>query len=104
MRSLLLFSLPFLLFFTLSSPREASPETAPQVGKPAPLFELPDITGKKIALADFSGKVVLINFWASWCVPCRAGMPSLNKLYETYIERRISNAAVKAKKKADLTA
>ena len=48
---------------------------------PAPDFTLTDIAGKKTSLAEFRGKVVLLNFWATWCGPCRAEMPSLNKLY-----------------------
>lgn len=44
-------------------------------------FSFTDATGKPRATADLKGKVVFINFWASWCPPCRAEMPSLNELY-----------------------
>ncbi len=54
----------------------------PRLGKgvPAPDFTLPDINGKMVSLTDYRGKVVLINIWATWCPPCVAEMPSMEKL------------------------
>lgn len=46
----------------------------------APQFELKDINGRLVRLSDYKGKVVLINFWATWCPPCRAEMPDLVRL------------------------
>ncbi len=48
----------------------------------APTFFFTDVHGKTAATADLKGKVVFINFWASWCPPCRAEMPSLENLYQ----------------------
>jgi peroxiredoxin len=50
----------------------------------APDFSLPDASGKPVALTDFKGQVVLINFWASWCGPCREEMPLLDELSTRY--------------------
>ncbi|WP_312398641.1 TlpA disulfide reductase family protein [Chryseobacterium sp.] len=47
-------------------------------------FNMKDIDGKSISTQDFRGKVVFINFWASWCPPCRAEFPSIQKMYEKY--------------------
>ena len=53
---------------------------------PAPAFELSLFDGDDIALADYRGDVVLLNFWASWCPPCRAEAVDLQALYEDYHE------------------
>jgi len=55
----------------------------------APDFELNDIQGVKHSLSDYHGKVVLINFWASWCKECIAEIPSLNTLYERYRDKSV---------------
>jgi DsbE subfamily thiol:disulfide oxidoreductase len=54
---------------------------------PAPDFTLPNLEGKKVALRDFRGKLLLVNFWASWCVPCREEMPAMERLYQRYKDR-----------------
>ncbi len=54
------------------------------VGAPAPDFTLRDLDGRNVTLSDRLGKdVILLNFWATWCVPCGAEMPHLEKLYQT---------------------
>jgi peroxiredoxin len=52
-----------------------------KVGRPAPNFEFPGLDGKIVSLADYRGKVVLVNIWATWCPPCIDEMPSMEKLY-----------------------
>ena len=61
------------------------PEDAEAAGKPAPLdFTLKDMNGVDVKLESFKGKVILLNFWATWCGPCRAEIPSLVELQEQY--------------------
>ncbi|MFQ6083532.1 MAG: peroxiredoxin family protein [Candidatus Aminicenantia bacterium] len=51
---------------------------------PAPDFTLPDITGKKISLSDYQGKIIILDFWATWCPPCRIEIPAFIELYNKY--------------------
>ena len=58
----------------------AAGELKPWTGGPTPPLVLKDVSGKEHRLDDYRGKVVVINFWATWCEPCREEMPSLNRL------------------------
>jgi thiol-disulfide isomerase/thioredoxin len=64
------------------------------IGTVAPNFTAPDVTGKQISLADLKGKYVLLDFWATWCSPCRAGNPHLIELYKKYKEKGIEFVGV----------
>ncbi|MFQ5483229.1 MAG: redoxin domain-containing protein, partial [Nitrospinaceae bacterium] len=50
----------------------------------SPHFELPSLHGSKVQLSDYRGKVVFINFWATWCATCEVEMPSMQKLYDRF--------------------
>lgn len=56
----------------------------PPVGKPAPDFAAKSDSGRNVRLSELRGQVVLINFWASWCSPCRQELPLLSKIYSQY--------------------
>jgi peroxiredoxin len=60
----------------------ATPAPAVVVGGPAPDFTLQDLGGNDVTLSSFRGQVVLINFWATWCEPCRVEMPALQRRYD----------------------
>lgn len=55
-----------------------------EIGKKAPDFVGVDLSNKKISLSQFKGKVVIINFWATWCMPCRRELPFFSDLYKEY--------------------
>ncbi len=57
---------------------------AKEVSGPAPDFTLKSRSGENLKLSEFRGEVVMINFWASWCGPCRKEMPLLDQLYQRY--------------------
>ena len=69
----------------------AAPDILPVVGRngvklgePAPNFQLRDLQGRLVTLSDLRGKVVLLNFWATWCGPRRVEMPAMEELYRTF--------------------
>lgn len=55
-----------------------------QATQKAPDFTLEDMQGKKVSLSDFKGKIVIINFWATWCPPCIEEMPSMEQLHQKF--------------------
>jgi peroxiredoxin len=55
-----------------------------EIGKPAPDFAYPDLSGNIVRLSNFRGNVVLVNIWATWCPPCIAEVPSMESLYQKF--------------------
>ena len=83
---LLVASTIFYNILTKGSPLAGSSSAASNQSakKAAPNFTVYDTDGKAVSLTDFKGKPVVINFWASWCPPCKAEMPDYEKMYKQY--------------------
>ncbi len=73
-----------LLVFLLAVSCTRGEKTPAGTGAMAPNFTLQDLDGKKVSLRDLKGKVVLLEFWATWCAPCRVSIPAIEKIYTTY--------------------
>ncbi|MCJ7715036.1 MAG: TlpA family protein disulfide reductase [Anaerolineales bacterium] len=74
----------------------SKPITAPQETFLAPEFRLSTTDGDEISLSELFGSPVIVNFWASWCPPCRSEMPAFQQIYEEYEEKGLVIAAVNA--------
>lgn len=72
-----------------------------EVSFPAPDLALENLQGKKESLADFKGKVLLVNNWATWCPPCKAEMPSLKKFHDAHVKEGFTVIAVEAGEKLE---
>ena len=73
---------------------QAAERHAVRVGDEAPNFRLRDLDGNLTSLSQFRGKVVLLNFWATWCGPCRVEMPAMEQLYRNFSRREFQILAV----------
>ena len=74
----------------------------PRVGYITPDFTLRDLQGVERSIKDYRGKVVMLNFWASWCGPCRREIPDLVRVYEEYRDRDFVIVAVNVRERREL--
>lgn len=66
---------------------KSSGESSADLNSAAPDFTLVDISGRNVSLSDYKGKVVLLEFWATWCPPCKASVPAMTALYNKYEQK-----------------
>jgi peroxiredoxin len=69
--------------------------------KVAPNFTLSTVDGQQVSLHQYRGKVVFLNFWATWCIPCREEMPALEQLHQTYQSQDLTILSIDLKESAD---
>ena len=82
MKQLTLFK--FLLVMLMAFSFSVAQAKSVKVSGKAPNFTLKSLSGKNVKLSEYRGQVVMINFWASWCAPCRQEMPLLENIYKKY--------------------
>jgi thiol-disulfide isomerase/thioredoxin len=63
---------------------QAAEQQSPYLGKPVPTFDLPTLTGGRVSNASSAGKSVIVNFWNTWCTPCRQELPQLQQFYASH--------------------
>jgi peroxiredoxin len=79
----MIFSVVMVIFTTLlGGCTDSQTDSGITVGKIAPDFQLLDTNGNQVALSDFRGRPVMLNFWATWCTPCQFEMPLFQEIYE----------------------
>jgi len=71
------------------------------IGEPAPAFSLPNAAGDAVSLSSLRGRVVYVDFWASWCAPCRYSFPWMNEMQQRYGERGLSIVAINVDRRHD---
>ena len=98
-----LFMLSFFMFLSVFAVEntsaaedlyEALRVVKPKIAKPAPVFTLKRLKGGDISLEDLKGKTVLLHFWATWCKPCIKEMPTMEKFYNTFKDKKFEILAI----------
>jgi thiol-disulfide isomerase/thioredoxin len=75
---------------------------APEIGKAAPELVVTELDGQTFDLAKLRGKVVLVNYWATWCAPCRKDMPKLDALYRRYHDQNLAMIGISIDRDSNL--
>jgi len=107
-KSLIFVLLGMIVFIAAASATSVTAEEFRRMGLQPPKqrlesidFELPDLSGTTRRLSDYKGKVVFLNFWATWCGPCRFEMPSMEKLYQRFKSSGLEIVAVNLQEDRD---
>ena len=79
----------------------ASQVFAQDIGQRAPAFDVPAANGKPLRLADMKGRVVYVDFWASWCAPCKQSFPWMNEMQAKYASRGLQVVGLNVDKKKE---
>ncbi len=93
-----------LLAVLLIQPACTKPEAPALPGNPAPAFSLVDLDGKPFRLADNAGKVVVLDFWATWCGPCKKAVKELEEVHRAYASRGVVVIGISVDTGSDATA
>lgn len=88
-RGVILVVLVAAIVFTIYNTAIQDKAKALQVGSQAPDFELVDLEGNTVRLSDYKGQGVFLNFWGTWCPPCKKEMPAMNRQYEVYKDQGV---------------
>ncbi|MGA8696516.1 MAG: TlpA disulfide reductase family protein [Xanthobacteraceae bacterium] len=75
---------------------------APEIGKTAPALVITELNGQTFDLAKLRGKVVLVNYWATWCAPCRKDMPKLDAFYRSHHQQNLEIIGISVDRQGDL--
>lgn len=86
----LFLSLSVICSFLILMQKEIGSNQKIEIGMSAPNFTLKSLEGERISLLDFKGKVVLLDFWATWCPPCRFSIPALIKIQKKFKEKNFA--------------
>jgi cytochrome c biogenesis protein CcmG, thiol:disulfide interchange protein DsbE len=92
---------PFFAGVLLASAVFASASAAPSINSAAPPLVLSELNGEIFDLSKLRGKVVLVNYWATWCAPCKKEMPLLNAFYRRYHEQGLEIIGISADRPQD---
>jgi peroxiredoxin len=91
----------FAIAFSAASCKKTERSRVVEEGK-APDFTLSDVSGKKVTLSELRGKVVVVEFWATWCPPCNDAVPEMNKVYEKYKNKNVHVLAISVDQGGDV--
>jgi peroxiredoxin len=98
----LIFATGAVLFRAAPGPSDTTTLRKSIIGTTPADFRLPDIDGQQVRLSDFRGKTVMLTFWATWCAPCKAELPTVQEIYEEYRDKGLVVLAVNDENQATI--